>query len=122
MLAPGALVGIVVPVIDNANARWVPRSWDQYKPPEHLWFFSRRALRAALARALGARVVLETSAWRREARLLDVAAPARGAAGRAAARVERGLWRALAAAGAVDPARLDDSVLIVARVGAARAP
>jgi SAM-dependent methyltransferase len=119
LLAPGALVGVVVPVIDNVNARCWPRSWDQYKPPEHLWFFSRRALRTTLERELGARVVHEESAWRREARLLEVAHPVRGALGRSARSLERSLWRGLQVSGLLDPVRLEDSVLLVLQRGKA---
>lgn len=116
-LAPGALVGLVVPVIDNANARVWPRSWDQYKPPEHLWFFSRRALRMVLERHLGGTVVYEAPAWRREARLFQVACPVRGVLGRVASKLEGTLWRRLCAAGLIDPEHLEDSVLVIARAG-----
>lgn len=114
-LAPGALIAIVVPVIDNANARVLPRTWDQYKPPEHLWYFSRRALRTTLERELGARLLAEEPAWRREARWLDVARPASSPLGRALRRAERALWRSLVATRVIDPARLEDSVLFIAR-------
>lgn len=77
LLAPRGWVGVVVPVIDNANARFFPTTWDQYKPPEHLWFFSRRSLRFVLSKHVGP-VRFEEPAWVRRARLLDVAWPARG--------------------------------------------
>jgi cyclopropane fatty-acyl-phospholipid synthase-like methyltransferase len=114
-LAPRGLVGIVLPVIDNANARWWPASWDQYKPPEHLWFFSRAALRTVIERELAANVVHEESAWRREARWLDVARPASGPLSRGLRAIERAAWRSAAAIGALDPSRLDDSVAMYAR-------
>jgi SAM-dependent methyltransferase len=116
-LAPRALVGVVVPVIDNANARVWPRSWDQYKPPEHLWFFSRRALRETLARELRGSVVYEGGAWRREARVLDVARPARSVLGRAVRGLERAAWRGLCAAGALANEALEDSVFVVVQTG-----
>jgi SAM-dependent methyltransferase len=117
LLGPDGLLGVVVPVVDNINARLAPRTWDQYKPPEHLWFFSRRALRAAVSAAGFDAVLHEGSAWRRDARVLDVARPARGAVGRAARRVERGAWRALLRVGAVGASALEDSVILVARAG-----
>lgn len=69
-LSPGGLLGVVVPVLGSINTRLAPRTWDQYKPPEHLWFFSPRALRATLA-AAGFDVVHEEAAWTRDARFID---------------------------------------------------
>ncbi|MFH0352305.1 MAG: class I SAM-dependent methyltransferase [Chromatiales bacterium] len=117
-LAPSGVLAVVVPVIDNANARYLPSTWDQYKPPEHLWYFSRKSLRDVLEREVGA-VVLEESAWRREARILDVAPAAAGAAAknaltRAARGIERRLWRSAVAARLLAPERLDDSVAMYA--------
>jgi SAM-dependent methyltransferase len=70
-LRPEGAIGVVVPVLGSVNTRLAPRSWDQYKPPEHLWFFSRRAMRAALWKGAGARVLREEIAWRRDARFVD---------------------------------------------------
>jgi SAM-dependent methyltransferase len=69
---PGAMVAVVVPVIGNINTRIAPRTWDQYKPPEHLWFFSPRAMRDALARYARATVLHEEVAWRRPNRFVDL--------------------------------------------------
>ncbi|MFO7177306.1 MAG: class I SAM-dependent methyltransferase [Pseudomonadota bacterium] len=87
LLAPHGWVGVVVPVIDNANARFFPTTWDQYKPPEHLWYFSRRSLRAVLSKHIGP-VRFEEPAWIRRARLFDVAWPARGRLAAAARALE----------------------------------
>lgn len=116
MLAPRGLFGVVVPVIDNVNARRWPRSWDQYKPPEHLSFFSRRSLRETIERELSAKVVVEASAWERRSRVLSVAAAASGTVARAAQQVEGVLWRALRGAKVVSEDALDDSVLMIARL------
>ncbi len=67
MLKPGGLVGVVVPVIDNWNSRRRPHTWDQYKPPEHLTFFSTRSLRTFLSAHIGP-VIHEEPAWVRYAR------------------------------------------------------
>lgn len=69
-LAPRGVLGVVIPVIGSVNTRIAPRTWDQYKPPEHLWFFSPSALRALLARH-GLTVVHEEPAWTRTARFID---------------------------------------------------
>ncbi len=111
-LAPDALVGVVVPVIDNVNARRWPHTWDQYKPPEHLWFFSRRSLERVLEETLGATVIASRPAWRREARWSGVA---RNDA-RALQRIEGAAWRLAQRAGVVGAHALDDSWLVVARV------
>lgn len=111
-LAAGALVAVVVPVIDNGNARWWPRSWDQYKPPEHLWFYSRASIVALLRRALGAEPLFVESAWRRRARVLEAMHGRRGLF----SRVEGATWSALARAGLIASERLDDSVLVLAKV------
>lgn len=111
-LREGALVAIVVPVIDNANARWAARSWDQYKPPEHLWFFSRQSLVAIVDRALDAEPLSMSCAWARHARILDAWLHRRGPL----ARLEGACWRWLVRARLVARERLEDSVLLVARV------
>jgi SAM-dependent methyltransferase len=113
-LARDAFVAIVVPVIDNVNARVAPGSWDQYKPPEHLWFFSRRSVRATLAATLGVEVLVETSAWRRDAR---VALPrvGDGVVRRLVGRFEGRAWSLLRGARVVPERWFDDSVLWIAR-------
>jgi hypothetical protein len=111
---PGAHVGVVVPVIDNFNARFWPASWDQYKPPEHLWYFSRRSLRALLEREVG-EVALEEQVWRREARLFEVAARARGRNFGPLPWIEKALTRALMRARIVPAAWVEDSVAMYAR-------
>lgn len=111
-LRPGALVAVVVPVIDNGNARWWPRTWDQYKPPEHLWFFSQRSIAAVIERFLNAERVSLEPAWTRSARVLDAMHHRRGALSRAEGRV----WSALARRGWIAPERLVDSVLLIAKV------
>ncbi|MBI5516982.1 MAG: class I SAM-dependent methyltransferase [Deltaproteobacteria bacterium] len=70
LLRPGGLFAAVVPVQTNLNARLWPASWDQYKPPEHLWFFSPRSLSRLLCEALGAREVASWDEWSRPGRLL----------------------------------------------------
>lgn len=111
---PGGIVGVVVPVIDNVNARWLPWTWDQYKPPEHLWYFSTRSLRALLEGVVG-RVEAEEVAWRRDARWLGVARPAHTRLGRIARRVEELSVRALVAGGVVPRRAVVDSVAMWAR-------
>jgi SAM-dependent methyltransferase len=115
-LREGALVAIVVPVIDNANARWAARSWDQYKPPEHLWFFSRQSLVAIVDSALDAELLSMSCAWARHARILDAWLHRRGPL----ARLEGACWRWLVRARLVARERLEDSVLLVARVRSRR--
>lgn len=111
-LRPGALVAVVVPVINNTNARWWPRSWDQYKPPEHLWFYSRASIAALLSKCLGAEVLSIESAWRRRARVLEAVGHDRGVLSRA----EGSLWSLFVRAGILASERLDDSVLVLASV------
>jgi SAM-dependent methyltransferase len=77
-LRDGGVLGIVLPVLGSVNTRLAPRSWDQYKPPEHLWFFSPKALRALL-RSQGFEVVHEEPAWTRRARFVDPEHRRRGA-------------------------------------------
>lgn len=112
-LRPGGFLAVVVPVIDNFNARAFPRSWDQYKPPEHLSYFSRASLRALVEREVGA-VVLEECAWRRTARVFDVALARRRGLGvpRYAERVVTG---ALVRLGVLPAAWTEDSVALYAR-------
>ncbi len=111
-LRPDGVMGVVVPVIGSVNTRVAPRTWDQYKPPEHLWFFSRRAAREALWKGAGLRVVREEVAWRRDARFVDPEGRARSAFVRLARGVDGALHRALAA---VWPDATVDSVAFYAR-------
>jgi SAM-dependent methyltransferase len=112
-LRPGALVAVVVPVIENVNARWAPWTWDQYKPPEHLWFFSRRSLTTLVEQTLGARVLGCVPAWEREARVLSATLRRGGLL----ARAEAWCWRAMRARRWIDPTGLEDSAMLVAKVG-----
>jgi len=114
LLTSGGIVGVCVPVIDNLNARLLPRSWDQYKPPEHLWFFSRKSMRKLLASEIGA-VAFEETAWRRESRIFDVALSFNRNGGRSLVRAESVVNRACVRAGLIREALLDDSVLLFAR-------
>lgn len=111
-LAPGGVVGVVVPVLGSVNTRLAPRTWDQYKPPEHLWFFSPRAMRAALSRA-GLEVAHEEPAWTRPARFIDPEHRRRDPLTRALRGLDATLHRALALL--AGPALLVDSVAFYAR-------
>lgn len=116
--APDALVAAVTPVIDNVTARRAPRWWDQYKPPEHLWFFSRRSLRALLCDALGADPVHEEVAWERPARVCDGFAPLarrRGQPVRALRALEGSLWSLAKRAHLARADYATDSALVVVR-------
>jgi SAM-dependent methyltransferase len=113
LMADSALFGVVVPVIDNFNARYWPRTWDQYKPPEHLSFFSRTSLRALFQREVG-EVLLEEAAWRRDARLWEVAVGTAKAA-RPLAALEAALVRALTASKVLPPGWTTDSAALYAR-------
>ncbi|MBL8681896.1 MAG: class I SAM-dependent methyltransferase [Myxococcales bacterium] len=106
-----ALVAIVVPVIDNMNARRWPTSWDQYKPPEHLWFYSRKSLAAMIEATLDAEVLSIECAWERAARWTDATLGRRNVVQRAEAMATRALVRA----GVVARASIEDSVLLIAR-------
>ena len=65
------MLAVVIPVIGSTTTRLAPGRWDQYKPPEHLWFWSARAMRAlldalghrALAAVAGPRVVTDSVAF-----------------------------------------------------------
>ena len=111
-LRPGGVLGVVVPVIGSVNTRLAPRSWDQYKPPEHLWFFSRRAMRETLLRGAGARVVREEVAWRRDARFVDPEGRSKNALVRVARGLDGALHRTIARA---LPEATVDSVAFYAR-------
>ena len=86
-LAPGGVLGIVVPVLGSVNTRLAPRTWDQYKPPEHLWYFSPHAMRKLL-RSQGFQVIHEEPAWVRRSRFIDLDARRTGPAWRALRGVE----------------------------------
>jgi SAM-dependent methyltransferase len=114
VLTTGGIVGVALPVIDNANARLRPHTWDQYKPPEHLSYFSRRSLCSLLEREVGP-VVHEEPAWHRYGRLFEVARPAGNPLTRGLKHLERGVARLLVAAHLVDKRHFVDSVLVFAR-------
>jgi SAM-dependent methyltransferase len=112
LLTPGGLLAVVVPVIENINARWMPWSWDQYKPPEHLWFFSRQSLTVALERFASVKLLDIQCAWQRNARVFSAS---RSRLSQRLQWVEQDLWRAIVQAGMISPRWLEDSVLMIAR-------
>ena len=112
-LTPDGVLAVVVPVLGSTTTRLFPARWDQYKPPEHLWFWSPRALRALLADH-GLTVVREDVAWRRPARFVDLDGTARSPAVRLARSLDALAHRALAAV--VGPHVVTDSVAFYARV------
>lgn len=61
-LAPGGLLCLVLPIADHWTARHMPEQWDQIKPPEHLWYFTRESLRR-VTQKLGLETRVEASAW-----------------------------------------------------------
>ena len=63
-LAPGGILCIVVPIADHWTAQLIPDRWDQIKPPEHLWYFTRESLHRMTQR-LGLETRLVASAWNR---------------------------------------------------------
>lgn len=112
MLAPGGLVGIVVPVIDNWNARKRPHSWDQYKPPEHLTYFSTRSLRRFAQTRIGP-IVHEEPAWIRHARRTHPDLSAGSKHSSLVVWAETHMAKSAAAIGLVDASRFLDSQLVV---------
>lgn len=114
LLAPGGLVGIVVPVIDNWNARHRPHSWDQYKPPEHLTYFSTRSLRAFAESRIGP-IVHEEPAWIRYARRTHPNLDAGSKRSKLLVWTETRASKLAAAVGLADAARFLDSQLMVCR-------
>ncbi len=114
LLRAGGMLGVVVPVIGNINTLFVPRTWDQYKPPEHLWYFSRQAVRSALLVACGATVVREDVAWQRSSRLVDPEGVSKNPLVRALRPLDSAFHRALAVV--VSPDLIVDSVAFYARV------
>jgi len=71
LCAPGALLCVVLPVVEHWTACLVPERWDQCKPPEHLWYHSRGSLARLLADH-GFAVVEVRSAWNRWPRPLPL--------------------------------------------------
>ena len=112
-LTPDGVLAVVVPVLGSTTTRLFPSRWDQYKPPEHLWFWSPRSLRALLADH-GLSVVREDIAWRRPARFIDLDGTSRSPAVRLARSLDALAHRALAAV--VGPHVVTDSVAFYARV------
>jgi SAM-dependent methyltransferase len=113
LLAPGGVLAVVVPVLGSTTTRLAPARWDQYKPPEHLWFWSARAMRALLSDH-GLTVVREDVAWSRPARFVDPDGTARSPLVRAARGLDALAHRALAAA--VGPQVTTDSLAFYARL------
>ncbi len=109
----GSLVAVVVPCIGNVNTRWAPRTWDQYKAPEHLTFFSPRSLRTLLTREIGP-VVHEHTAWQREGRWYDPEGLHTHPFAGSLRSIDRAVGRALAVL--LGPDALVDSVAVYARV------
>lgn len=95
-LTPGGVLALVVPVIGSTTTRLAPARWDQYKPPEHLWFWSPRAVRAMLADH-GLAVVRQDVAWSRPSRFVDPDGVARAPLVRLARTLDALAHRALAA-------------------------
>ncbi|HEY0469035.1 MAG TPA: class I SAM-dependent methyltransferase [Polyangiaceae bacterium] len=119
VLHTGGLMGLVVPVIDNWNARNDPLSWDQYKPPEHLSYFSSRSLCALLQTRVGP-VVHQEPAWTRYARRFGVSSESKTRLRALLAYFEEGAFRIAASLGAVNRANFLDSLLVVARASDVR--
>lgn len=111
LAAPGAIFAVVTPVIGNVNTRLAPSTWDQYKPPEHLWFFSRAAMRATLRKGAGVKVVREDVAWSRPSRFVDPEGRSKALPTRVARRVEGAVFRT---ASVVAPSLTVDSVAFYA--------
>ncbi|MDO9019365.1 MAG: class I SAM-dependent methyltransferase [Deltaproteobacteria bacterium] len=113
-LTSDGLLAVVIPVIGSTTTRLAPRRWDQYKPPEHLWFWSARAMRGLLADH-GLRVVREDVAWRRPSRFIDPDGASRSPVVRLGRALDALGHRALAAV--AGPHVVTDSVAFYARVG-----
>ena len=112
-MRPSGIVAVVVPVLGSTTTRLAPRLWDQYKPPEHLWFWSPRAMRALLA-AQGFGTVHEAPAWRRPSRFVDLDGTSRAPLTRLARAVDVLAHRAVVAA--VGDVAVTDSMAFYARV------
>jgi SAM-dependent methyltransferase len=111
-LSPDGWLGIVVPCIGNVNTRLAPLSWDQYKPPEHLWFWSLRALTSFL-NARGFDVVHHDVAWTRWPRWIDPGAQDRRRSRRILRKCDGLVHRALATV--LGPGIATDSIALYAR-------
>ena len=112
MAKPDAVFAVVVPVIGNVNTRLAPATWDQYKPPEHLWFFSCASMRALLRAGAGATVLREDVAWSRDARWVDLEGTSRAPLTRALRAIDGAAHRL---ARAVAPSLTVDSVAFYAK-------
>ena len=99
-------------MIGSTTTRLAPTLWDQYKPPEHLWFWSPRAMRATLADH-GLAVVREDVAWRRPSRFVDLDGVSRSPAVRAVRALDALAHRALSAVAGAGV--VTDSVAFYAR-------
>lgn len=111
-LAPRGWLAVVVPAIGNVNTRIAPSTWDQYKPPEHLWFWSLRSLTALLAKH-DFDVVRHGVAWERHPRWVDPTGADRRPLVRGLRAVDAGLHAAVARLGG--RAWVTDSVAVYAR-------
>ncbi len=112
-LTPDGVLAVVVPVIGSTTTRLAPTLWDQYKPPEHLWFWSARAMRSLLSDH-GLRVVREDVAWSRPSRFIDPNGTSRSPSVRLARSIDALAHRALSAV--AGPQVVTDSVAFYARV------
>lgn len=111
-LAPGGWLGIVVPAIGNINTRWAPSTWDQYKPPEHLWYWSLRSLSAFLDRQ-GFEVVRHGVAWERASRWFDLQGTRRHLGARTLRKLDAAIHKGLAALAGRE--LITDSIALYAR-------
>lgn len=110
-LRVGGVMGVVIPVLGSINTRLAPSTWDQYKPPEHLWFFSPEAMRRLLRRN-GLELLHEEPAWIRHSRFVDPEHRRRDRFTAAARAIDAGAHRALAA---LIPSLVLDSAAFYAR-------
>lgn len=111
-LAPRGWLAVVVPAIGNVNTRLAPSTWDQYKPPEHLWFWSLRSLTSLLAKH-DFDVVRHDVAWERYPRWVDPAGADRRPLVRALRAVDAVFHRGVARLGG--RAWVTDSIAVYAR-------
>lgn len=111
-LARGGWLGIVVPAIGNINTRWAPTTWDQYKPPEHLWYWSLRSLSMFLDRH-GFELVRHDVAWERASRWFDLQGTRRHPGARTLRKLDAAVHRAIAAV--AGRGVITDSIAVYAR-------
>jgi len=111
-LAPRGWLGIVVPAIGNVNTRIAPKTWDQYKPPEHLWFWSLSSLTAFLNQH-GFDVIHHDVAWQRWSRWVDPDGSVRHRPTRLLRKVDATVHRAAAAV--LGRSMVTDSIAVYAR-------